>query len=481
MPTTVTLKKLLHGKRWENKSPALVQNNQGSCFAFNDKDMTNQNDVFWVQTSSQIYYYDGNEDSWLQIPTSGASGSSQAGMCNTYSALSAPAGVYTQTATAGTTTTITTNRTILKDCGGLRIRVVAGTGVGYDSTITSNTIGANAVLTVPANAVAFDNTTQYQIYGGSLWFVNAGSGFGFVVYDVITNTWTTRSTTGLPASWFTNGFLITTGGSNIEFATGTATAGGSTTLTNSGKAWLTNMWANYQVRIKSGTGAGQIRTISSNTGTVLTVSAAWTVTPDATSVYAIQGNDDHFYLLGNTAITMYRYTVSTNTWATLSPTVARGNPNSGGGVSNWVQGVTGWDSETPANLTQSGGIVKQNGRYIYSFRGSNQTILDVYDIASNTWINNHTYAYQQDTIPTGASSVICNGIIYIQRDVAGRFLAFNIAKNELEPATTNLQPQGSVLEGAKIFIQKFNDGGTTLNFLYMLSHTSTVLQRVLLI
>lgn len=69
--------------------------------------------------------------------------------------------------------------------------------------------------------------------------------------------------------------------------TGTATAGGATTLTDSGKSWTTNVYAGFLVRITSGTGSGQIRTISSNTGTVLTVAAAWAVNPDATSVYAI--------------------------------------------------------------------------------------------------------------------------------------------------------------------------------------------------
>ena len=61
----------------------------------------------------------------------------------------------------------------LKDC---RVRVVAGTGVGYEGTISGNTIGANAVLNVtPASAVAFDATTQYQVFSGSLWFMNAGT------------------------------------------------------------------------------------------------------------------------------------------------------------------------------------------------------------------------------------------------------------------------------------------------------------------
>lgn len=76
------------------------------------------------------------------------------------------------------------------------------------------------------------------------------------------------------------------------------------------------------MRIISGLGIGQVRTISSNTNTTLTV-PTWTTTPDATSVFAIESNDDFLYLIGNNAVTMYRYSISANTWTVMSPTVAR--------------------------------------------------------------------------------------------------------------------------------------------------------------
>lgn len=69
---------------------------------------------------------------------------------------------------------------------------------------------------------------------------------------------------------------------------GTATAGGASTLTDSDKSWTTNEWASYEVSIYDGTGAGQYRTIQSNTATALTVSAAWTTEPDETSKYLIK-------------------------------------------------------------------------------------------------------------------------------------------------------------------------------------------------
>jgi hypothetical protein len=71
-------------------------------------------------------------------------------------------------------------------------------------------------------------------------------------------------------------------------ASGTATAGTSTTLTDSTKTFTTNQYQNFVVFITGGTGAGQKRTIASNTATVLTVTQAWTVTPDTTSTYTIR-------------------------------------------------------------------------------------------------------------------------------------------------------------------------------------------------
>lgn len=75
-------------------------------------------------------------------------------------------------------------------------------------------------------------------------------------------------------------------GSNV---TSTATSGGASTLTDSAQSWTVDLYAGLRVNILSGTGAGQERTISSNTATQLTVGVAWTTTPDSTSVYAIGG------------------------------------------------------------------------------------------------------------------------------------------------------------------------------------------------
>lgn len=74
----------------------------------------------------------------------------------------------------------------------------------------------------------------------------------------------------------------------VEADEGTATAAGSNnTLIDSTKSWAVNEWAGRGVEILFGTGAGQKKTISSNTATTLTVSTDWAAIPDSTSGYAL--------------------------------------------------------------------------------------------------------------------------------------------------------------------------------------------------
>ena len=72
-----------------------------------------------------------------------------------------------------------------------------------------------------------------------------------------------------------------------SYQDGLATAGASGTLTDSTQAWTTNFFANSTVSIVNGTGVGQTKTITSNTGTVLTISGTFSPVPDATSYYRI--------------------------------------------------------------------------------------------------------------------------------------------------------------------------------------------------
>jgi RHS repeat-associated protein len=78
---------------------------------------------------------------------------------------------------------------------------------------------------------------------------------------------------------------------NSKLPSGTSTGSNTaTTLNDTTRTWMPNQWEGRTVLIVSGTGAGQLRTIASNTANKLTVTSAWTTTPDSTSVYAFQGD-----------------------------------------------------------------------------------------------------------------------------------------------------------------------------------------------
>jgi hypothetical protein len=238
------------------------------------------------------------------------------------------------------------------------------------------------------------------------------------------------------------------------------------------------------VRIVSGTGAGQVRVIASNTANTLTTSSAWAVVPDATSAYAIEGNDDALYLLGNNAVAAYKYSIAGNTWATLAPVTARTGVMGSGGTADWIGDVADadWSGAKGIALTTTwAGFHKQNGRYIYSFRGAATSILDVYDIAANTWYSGHAYGNQTETFAGGSCSVDADGCIYLQKENTGRIFRYDVALNSLQPFTTNVYPQSTNVEGDKMLIIPYQDGATKIPFLYTLHHSRTELLRMLIV
>lgn len=151
---------------------------------------------------------------------------------------------YQGTATSGTTTTLvdTTAGWTTNQWAGYYLYIYSGTARGRIVRITSNTA---TTLTFPTVATAPDATSRYNIIG----------------YDAGTSS-----------------------GSNTF-----------NTLNDSTKTWTVNQYANFGVRIVAGTGTGQLRQILSNTSTALTVYNGWSVLPDNTSVYIIQGFSGTMY------------------------------------------------------------------------------------------------------------------------------------------------------------------------------------------
>jgi len=469
MTTSINLKRILDRKQWEIVALCPSGTAVGS-FAFSSKlpDKT----VYFVVSASTVWSYRPDEDAWQQLQSPGAGGTFGAGSCGTFHEMrcGADTNATTDSATGGSTTTINTTINAKRSCVGFTVRIVSGPGAGEERTILSNTIGTNSTITVDTPfSTAITSSSKFQLITGSIYFWNAGtmSASSFRRYDYITDAWSSLSVTGAAASWGTEGKIENTRGGAANFVSGTATSGGAATLENTNVNWATNQWTNFQVRIVAGTGAGQVRTISSNTATILVVSAVWAVAPDVDSEYVIEGNDNYLYLTGNNAQTFYRYDIPTNTWSTLATRPA--TPGTGMGLA-WIVEQT-----DPAWTDES---VHLNGRRIYAPRGGGSAVIDYYDIPSNTWTT-LSYANQFETFTTGSAYVNTGGVIYIQKDATGRWYQFNPAKNELLPWSYNWYGQSTAHQGDRGVLVTYEDGATTLKWIMAPGNNQTIWHRCL--
>lgn len=474
MPTTNGNRKILDLKRWEFCAPLPAATVVGS-FISSSRHFRQQQ--MYLRGQNESYIYNPAEDGWVTLPAAAlaaAVGAGTSGVAGAWSTGTTTAAA-SLTATGGTTSTIVTNQTLARDLRGYRVHILAGPNAGAVLDIVSNTVTTNATITVATQASAFTASTVYRLLT-PVWYVGVNgstAAASFRKYDYATNTWTTLA--NMPISFGTDAKMVATpsivDGAFRSFATGTATSATTTTLVQTGKTWTASQWVNSQVRITAGTGAGQIRTITANTADTLTV-ATWTTTPDATSQYAIEGNDDFLYLLGNNAVTLYRYSIVANTWSTLTPGAARAAAPGAGMSAHWVHSAEGTDWNNESAII--------NGRWIYSLQGAATGALHRYDIAGNTW-QTVTYAPSSETFTTGSKYALHNGMLYIQRDATGRWFALDFVRSELFPWGTMLYPQGAAIVGDTAFDVIYKDGAAEIYYVHMAHNTSTVMLRQMVI
>jgi hypothetical protein len=253
----------------------------------------------------------------------------------------------------------------------------------------------------------------------------------------------------------------------IRLPEGTATAGAVGTLTDSNATWTVNQYANSDVIIVSGTGAGQRRRIASNTATVLTLAAAVTgnantgnfaTAPDTTSVYRIQPSSDFlYYTPGSTSATFYKIDLATGStasaWATLAAPPAAFN---GGGNIMWPDAVGGFN--------------------LLGMRGAGTSTLYQYNIGLNTWSTLSIRA-GSETFNTGACSTLWDGQrkVIVQKEGTTRLYALNLATRELEPLATMPYASTSAYCGKRAKFVKAPDGSS---WLYILRAGSSEFFRV---
>lgn len=132
--------------------------------------------------------------------------------------------------------------------------------------------------------------------------------------------------------------------------------------------------------------------------------------------------------MGNNAVTLYRYSISANTWTIITPTVARPAGLNTGGGANWIN--------KSGNSLRADETNILDGRFIYSYRGGATAVLDRYDIALNKWevIN---YINAGEIFTTGSSYDADGGKLYIRKDATNRFFYYDVVGNVIMPFTRN--------------------------------------------
>ena len=203
-------------------------------------------------------YYDIVSDTWY-IKTAATLNLPGAATDGTLDHSGSAATVWARgTSTAiGTTTTLidSTKSWTVNQFAGNYVYMFSGTGEGQLSKISANT---STILTFTAVTTAPDTTTNYVVEG----------------YDC-----------------------------------GTVTTASSSAIIDSSKSWPVNRFANFMVKVLSGTGKGQLMQIASNTATSLTLVKALTTATDTTSTYVIIPDGDKTYCMagGSAGVMLYNY------------------------------------------------------------------------------------------------------------------------------------------------------------------------------
>lgn len=195
--------------------------------------------------------------------------------------------------------------------------VTAPTALGSAGTVESVTLTVDTPWdTLP------DSNSRFQIVGGVIWLVSsAGSASGVWIqaYDIITDTWYTKSSIGhsFNGSYATD-FAI----DHMFESAGTWEANSPVTsatyrsLTNSAATMAVDTYANFAVKILSGPGAGQVRRIVANTATTLWICREWDVLPTTSSVFSIVPDYDKIWMIGGGNAYMWQYSIEADMWAT---------------------------------------------------------------------------------------------------------------------------------------------------------------------
>ena len=284
----------------------------------------------------------------------------------------------------------------------------AGNDASIERTTENSSIWERGLVTAHTGTSITDGRRGVDVaswrtdqWVGYWVYIFSGTGAG-QIRQITGNTGNTLNWSGAmsPHPSTTSRYMI------LGFDAGIATAGASTTITDSTKTWEVNRWKNYVVRIMAGTGAGQYRPIASNTATALTVVGFWATAPDSTSVYTIQGDPDKLYIqLGSVnALAIHNIDSQVSTF---------GRQQDFGTARNAAATVAGQDSiaiSTLANASTTATVTTAHPHQfkvgqLVTVRGATDANFNVTNVAIATVPSGTTFTYTMAGTPAATTIV----------------------------------------------------------------------------
>lgn len=470
MPVINNNKYMLDRPMWEQLSFAPATGVSGSCNCDDNRRFI----YSYFQTSTtaaQFWRYDTWADSWQQLATP----PTQTGSCGSIRYVESVGGQFGGT-TYGSVWLLIGNGTI---------------AYFYKYDIATNTWSARSITNVPATL----GTDQSFVYPEPQLNNNTG-GYNSFVRTITTSATvatgaTTISVSALPQA-LEAGTRLRFGNFNITLSA--EALAGATTLSvvalpygvNAGTLIETPRGGLVTVRTTAAAGATSIdvypirRWLANGSAfnceryVVLTAAAAanaTSITVAACSFSLESGASayyyDHMYMVGNNATVMYRYQVSTNTWATT---------NAAGAAIPAVTGAVG-----------GGCSIKWLPSYdadkLYIVRGNATANIYTYSLGSNTFAT-QTFYPNTETFTTAsthtARSIGGKGYSIISsKDTTMRIYEYDPSLSRLHPKMNQwLYPTGNAVQGDRATCLRSPD---EVEFYYLLLPSSTAFVRCALI
>lgn len=232
-----------------------------------------------------------------------------------------------------------------------------------------------------------DTTSRFLIDSGSVWLLSQAAAAPFYTlqyYDRASDVWQqkTASANLILSAFGTDGSIERTGEVGWIYKTGTATGGGTYTLTDSVLTGVVaDQYRNYRIRITAWTGIGQNRRIIANTTTSFEVARKWQITPDITSQYEVLADKDKIYFAGNSQATLFHYDVDDDLpiqWWKIDAGIATNMSLTMPGIEQpiviWVTSATKQASDTSVTAVNTTPIAA----------GANYLVGDILTLATGT-------------------------------------------------------------------------------------------------